>query len=72
MMFIKMQAKINDRGIAALAYNVLLRPGVTVGLGASFDTQKFSEGGHKVGFLTLPFWPDDPRVDPIGDSGRIY
>ncbi|KAI9887572.1 MAG: Mitochondrial porin [Watsoniomyces obsoletus] len=43
------KAKINDRGIAALAYNVILRPGVTLGLGASFDTQKLSEAGHKVG-----------------------
>ncbi|OJD12280.1 mitochondrial outer membrane protein porin [Emergomyces pasteurianus Ep9510] len=43
------KAKINDRGIAALAYNVLLRPGVTLGLGASFDTQKLNQAAHKVG-----------------------
>ncbi|KAI9789712.1 MAG: Mitochondrial porin [Peltula sp. TS41687] len=43
------KAKINDRGIAALAYNVLLRPGVTLGLGASFDTQNLHEAAHKVG-----------------------
>ncbi|KAI9680599.1 MAG: Voltage-dependent anion-selective channel protein 1 [Caeruleum heppii] len=43
------KAKINDRGIAAVAYNVLLRPGVTLGLGASFDTQKLNESAHKVG-----------------------
>lgn len=43
------QAKINDRGIAALAYNVLLRPGVTLGLGASFDTQNLNQAAHKVG-----------------------
>jgi len=43
------KAKINDRGIAAVAYNVLLRPGVTVGLGASFDTQKLEQAAHKVG-----------------------
>jgi len=43
------KAKINDRGIAALAYNVLLRPGVTLGLGASFDTQNLNESAHKVG-----------------------
>ncbi|KAI9843883.1 MAG: Mitochondrial porin [Sclerophora amabilis] len=43
------KAKINDRGIAALAYNVLLRPGVTLGLGASVDTQNLQEAGHKVG-----------------------
>ncbi|KAI9755269.1 MAG: Mitochondrial porin [Lichina confinis] len=43
------KAKINDRGLAALAYNVVLRPGVTLGLGTSFDTQNLTEGGHKVG-----------------------
>ncbi|OQE36264.1 hypothetical protein PENCOP_c012G02260 [Penicillium coprophilum] len=43
------KAKINDRGIAALAYNVLLRPGVTLGLGASFDTQNLNQAAHKVG-----------------------
>ncbi|EEH08771.1 outer mitochondrial membrane porin protein [Histoplasma capsulatum var. duboisii H88] len=43
------KVKVNDRGIAALAYNVLLRPGVTLGLGASMDTQKLSQTAHKVG-----------------------
>jgi len=43
------KAKINNRGIASLAYNVLLRPGVTLGLGASFDTQNLSQSGHMVG-----------------------
>ncbi|CAI7628977.1 unnamed protein product [Penicillium pancosmium] len=43
------KAKINDRGVAALAYNVLLRPGVTLGLGASFDTQNLNQAAHKVG-----------------------
>ncbi|CAG8095539.1 unnamed protein product [Penicillium salamii] len=43
------KAKINDRGIAALAYNVLLRPGVTLGLGASLDTQNLNQAAHKVG-----------------------
>jgi hypothetical protein len=42
------QAKINDRGVAALAYNVLLREGVTLGLGLSFDTQKLDQATHKV------------------------
>ena len=42
------KAKINDRGIAALAYNVLLREGVTLGLGGSFDTQKLDQATHKV------------------------
>jgi voltage-dependent anion channel protein 2 len=41
--------KINDRGVAATSYNVLLRPGVTLGLGASFDTQKLDQATHKVG-----------------------
>jgi len=43
------KAKINDRGVAAVAYNVLLREGVTVGIGASFDTQKLDQATHKVG-----------------------
>ncbi|KAF4977858.1 hypothetical protein FZEAL_5702 [Fusarium zealandicum] len=43
------QVKINDRGIAALAYNVLLREGVTLGLGGSFDTQKLDQATHKLG-----------------------
>ncbi|KAI1477411.1 hypothetical protein F4774DRAFT_389068 [Daldinia eschscholtzii] len=43
------KAKINDRGVAAISYNVLLRPGVTLGLGASFDTQKLEQATHKVG-----------------------
>lgn len=43
-----MQAKVNDRGIASLAYNVLLRSGVTAGMGVSLDTQKLNESAHKV------------------------
>ncbi|KAL8935315.1 MAG: hypothetical protein Q9216_005490 [Gyalolechia sp. 2 TL-2023] len=43
------KAKVNDRGIASLAYNVLLRSGVTAGVGVSLDTQKLSESAHKVG-----------------------
>jgi len=43
------KVKINDRGIAAVAYNILLRPGVTLGLGASFDTQKLDQATHKIG-----------------------
>jgi len=41
--------KINDRGIGAVSYNVLLRQGVTLGLGASIDTQKLDQATHKVG-----------------------
>ena len=47
------QVKINDRGIAALAYNVLLREGVTLGLGGSFDTQKLDQATHKVNQTTF-------------------
>ncbi|KAK4463423.1 hypothetical protein QBC42DRAFT_304912 [Cladorrhinum samala] len=43
------KAKINDRGVAAVAYNVLLREGVKLGVGASFDTQKLDQATHKVG-----------------------
>ncbi|KAK3351937.1 eukaryotic porin-domain-containing protein [Neurospora tetraspora] len=43
------KGKINDRGVAAVAYNVLLREGVTLGVGASFDTQKLDQATHKVG-----------------------
>ncbi|KPI43105.1 Mitochondrial outer membrane protein porin [Cyphellophora attinorum] len=43
------KAKINDRGIAALAYNVKLGTGSTLGLGASFDTQNLNATAHKVG-----------------------
>lgn len=43
------KAKINDRGVAAVAYNVLLREGVAFGIGASFDTQKLDQATHKVG-----------------------
>lgn len=44
-----LQAKVNDRGVAAVAYNVLLRPGVTFGVGTSFDTQKLDQATHKIG-----------------------
>jgi len=43
------KAKINDRGVAAVSYNVLFRPGVTLGFGLSFDTQKLDQATHKVG-----------------------
>ncbi|KAF2223491.1 eukaryotic porin/Tom40 [Elsinoe ampelina] len=43
------KAKINDRGIAALAYNTKLNPGATLGLGLSLDTAKLNEAGHKIG-----------------------
>ncbi|ESZ97574.1 outer mitochondrial membrane protein porin [Sclerotinia borealis F-4128] len=43
------KVKINDRGVAAVGYNVVLRPGATLGLGASFDTQKLDQATHKIG-----------------------
>ncbi|KAF2100800.1 hypothetical protein NA57DRAFT_74396 [Rhizodiscina lignyota] len=43
------KAKINDRGIASIAYNTKVNPGFTLGIGASFDTQKLNEAGHKIG-----------------------
>jgi len=43
------KAKINDRGIACLSYNTKVNSGLTFGIGGSFDTQKLSESGHKLG-----------------------
>ncbi|KAK3722706.1 Mitochondrial porin [Vermiconidia calcicola] len=43
------KAKINDRGIAALAYSTKLNAGTTIGLGLSLDTAKLNEAGHKIG-----------------------
>ncbi|THV75957.1 hypothetical protein D6D28_01478 [Aureobasidium pullulans] len=43
------KAKINDRGIAALAYNTKLNAGTTFGVGLSLDTNKLNEAGHKIG-----------------------
>jgi len=43
------KAKINDRGIASLAYNTKINSGLTFGIGGSFDTQKLNEAGHKFG-----------------------
>ncbi|CAH6722769.1 mitochondrial outer membrane protein porin [[Candida] jaroonii] len=44
------KAKISDSGLTALSYQQVLRPGVTLGLGASFDALKLSEPVHKLGF----------------------
>ena len=44
------KAKLNDRGILALAYNTKLNTAVTAGLGLSLDTTKLNEAGHKLGF----------------------
>ena len=43
------KAKVNDRGIAALAYNTKLNAGTTLGLGLSLDLNKLNEAGHKIG-----------------------
>lgn len=43
------KVKINDRGIASLAYNTKINSGFTFGIGASLDTQKMNEAGHKIG-----------------------
>ncbi|KAF2153054.1 hypothetical protein K461DRAFT_134090 [Myriangium duriaei CBS 260.36] len=43
------KVKINDRGIAALAYNTKVNSGTTLGLGLSLDTNKLNEAGHKIG-----------------------
>lgn len=43
------KAKVNDRGIAALAYSTKLNAGTTLGLGLSLDTAKMNEAGHKIG-----------------------
>ena len=43
------KAKVNDRGIAALAYSTKLNAGTTIGLGLSLDTNKLNEAGHKIG-----------------------
>ncbi|EGV60013.1 Mitochondrial porin [Yamadazyma tenuis] len=45
-----LKAKISDSGLTALSYSQKLNPGVTLGLGASFDALKLSEPVHKLGF----------------------
>ncbi|GEQ69281.1 hypothetical protein JCM33374_g2952 [Metschnikowia sp. JCM 33374] len=48
------KAKIADSGLTALAYSQELRPGVRLGLGASFDALKLAEPVHKLG-VSLSF-----------------
>ncbi|KAK5171261.1 Mitochondrial porin [Saxophila tyrrhenica] len=43
------KGKVNDRGIAALAYSTKLNAGTTLGIGMSLDTAKLNEAGHKIG-----------------------
>lgn len=44
------KAKIADSGLAAFSYQQVLRPGVKLGLGASFDALKLAEPVHKLGW----------------------
>lgn len=44
------KAKVNSQGVATLAYSQVLRPGVTLGLGMSVDTQRLNEPLHKFGW----------------------
>lgn len=46
----QVKAKINDSGILTLGFKQLLRPGITLGLGTSFDALKLDEPVHKVGW----------------------
>lgn len=48
------KAKISDSGVTAVAYSQELRPGVKLGLGASFNALKLAEPVHKLG-VSLSF-----------------
>ncbi|ODQ80055.1 hypothetical protein BABINDRAFT_167148 [Babjeviella inositovora NRRL Y-12698] len=43
------KAKFADSGVAAVSYSQALRPGVTLGLGSSFNALKLAEPVHKLG-----------------------
>lgn len=45
----QIKAKLADNGSLALAYKQILRPGITLGLGASFNVLKINDPVHKVG-----------------------
>lgn len=45
----QVKAKVADSGVVALAYKQQLRPGVTLGVGASFNALSLSEPVHKLG-----------------------
>lgn len=48
------KTKIDNTGRVGLGYTQVLRPGVKLALGGSFDTSRLNENVHKVGFaLTL-------------------
>ncbi|OMP83647.1 Mitochondrial outer membrane protein porin [Diplodia seriata] len=55
------KAKINDRGIASLAYNTKINQGFTFGIGASLDAQKLNEAGHKVSYSFASKWGSSMR-----------
>ena len=42
------QARVDDKGLAALSYNAKINSNFTLGIGAAFDTQKLNESTHKV------------------------
>ncbi|GMM53858.1 hypothetical protein DAKH74_004740 [Maudiozyma humilis] len=46
----QVKAKINDAGNLALSYKQLLRPGITLGVGSSFDALNLNEPVHKLGW----------------------
>ncbi|CAD1779276.1 similar to Saccharomyces cerevisiae YIL114C POR2 Putative mitochondrial porin (voltage-dependent anion channel) [Maudiozyma barnettii] len=46
----QVKAKINDSGNLALSYKQLLRPGITLGVGSSFDALNLNEPVHKLGW----------------------
>lgn len=46
----QVKAKINDSGNLALSYKQLLRPGIILGVGTSFDALKLYEPVHKLGW----------------------
>lgn len=46
----QVKAKVSDSGALSLGYKQLLRPGITLGVGTSFDAMKLNEPVHKVGW----------------------
>lgn len=46
----QVKAKINDAGNLAVSYKQLLRPGITLGVGSSFDALNLNEPVHKLGW----------------------
>lgn len=46
----QIKAKITDLGQLSIGYKQLLRPGITLGVGTSFDAMKLNEPVHKIGW----------------------